>query len=61
MYAKMIYDPVPEIGQATHVLVKGRTGNHDICSIEDMTETIKALNGSPYKSYVSEKQQLVAF
>ena len=54
MYAKMIYDPVPEINQATHVLVKGRTGNNDICTVEDMTETIKALNGSPYKSYVSE-------
>ena len=50
----MIYDPVPEINQATHVLVKGRTGNNDICTVEDMTETIKALNGSPYKSYVSE-------
>lgn len=58
LYARMIFNPVPEIRQATHVLVKGRVGNYDICKIDDLTAKIQSLTNQPTKSYVGHLSSL---
>ncbi len=43
LYAKWIFNHVTQIDQATHVLIKGRSGNTDICKLENLTDTVTSL------------------
>ena len=40
LFARMIFNPTTNIEQATHVLVKGKGGNIDICELLNHTERV---------------------
>jgi|LauGreDrversion4_2_1035121.scaffolds.fasta_scaffold876134_1 hypothetical protein len=41
--AKMIYDVVDDIEYATHVLIRGRPGNVEVCKLDDLTEKVRPI------------------
>jgi hypothetical protein len=41
--AKMIYDVVEDIEYATHVLIRGRPGNVEVCKLDDLTEKVRPI------------------
>lgn len=43
--ARMLYYPVQDLRQASHVLVKGRGGNVEVCLLKNMTAKIAPLLG----------------
>jgi hypothetical protein len=43
--ARMIYNIVNELEEATHVLVKGRSGNVEVCELKNLTARIAPLLG----------------
>ena len=45
LHARMIYNVVEDLAQATHVLVKGRSGNIEVCKLNNLTNAIAPLMG----------------
>ena len=43
MTAKMIYDVVDDIELATHVLIRGRPGNVEVCKLDNLTDKVRPI------------------
>lgn len=41
--ARMIYNVVADLAQATHVLVRGRSGNVEVCELKNLSDQIAPL------------------
>ena len=71
VYIALLYRPVTEIKDATHVVVKGKPGNIDLCKLNDHSDKIaqyvekvtqkrfEHLKGQPYIVSSSDPNSLV--